>query len=401
MNVLLVEPLNTDALIRFANACRSMKLQPFLLTATKQKFAEYFPLFEHVFEIDSLSQDGSEISDTLSNLCFKGVIPCSEFSVEISDNLAARLSLPHNNLEKLESMRDKHTMRKNFSLAGIPQPKIYAHIKNHDGLEKLTQANTHLKFPVIVKPVDLASSTLVKQCFDWLEIRSQIEKILDYRRSIYTNINFRGQALVEEFIEGPEFSIEGIIDNNKVAFYSITKKVVSPLPYCDEVGQIVGLPYSDKFHAAAVILLTNVAQSWKMTAGCIHAEFKLGQQGLQLIEAAARIPGDFIADLIELRWGVSLESALIAARCSILEEKAYKTSSARQRIVGIRHLFSDNLQPLLPKKAKVIRERRENKESKNEIPYSVANRVGFIIIGFDKMSLDCKKFFGLNSIEIP
>ena len=202
--------------------------------------------------------------------------------------VAQRLGLVSNTEECVKRLANKYTMRNNLNAAGVPNPQ-YAVVTNSSDLD-----GVHVPFPCIVKPVDSGGSqgvTLVKRKE---EMRLAYERSMEYSRV--------GCIIIEQFIDGREFSVEYLSCNGKHYNIQITDKVTSGPPYFIELQHHQPAQISDELHDRICSLVEK-----SLTALCVenspsHTEVKLNTDNeLFIIETGARMGGDFItSDLVRL-----------------------------------------------------------------------------------------------------
>jgi hypothetical protein len=274
---------------------------------------------------------------------FAGVVPTSEFSAQVAEHLAHRLDLFHNPLESVAAYRNKYEMRRLFAGQGAAQPEVLARFVSLKEVDEFDWSG--IRFPVIVKPVDLTSSLHVRLCADRQEARQALRRIFLHVQS-FAGVAFSGQGVLETYAPEPEFSAECVIREGRLEKLFVTTKFVSPLPACDEIGHMAGAPVSPRHQAAVQKLAGQVARAWKTTNAVLHVEYKYDGERAIVIEAACRIGGDRIAEVVELQHGVSLEEELIALRCPGLK----LTSRPGPDVApgwyhGVRFLFDPQLVP--------------------------------------------------------
>jgi biotin carboxylase len=172
-------------------------------------------------------------------------------------------------------------------------------------------------FPVIVKPVDMAMSLFVRKCNKPREIEQNLTEIFAFRRSRLTNYPFTAAGLIEECVDGPEYSLEALIEDGRLMRRFLTQKFVSPPPGCYEVGHISGSDLPVRHAALLDDTCQRIAACWGMRHGVMHVEFKMTDTQVWIIEAAARPAGDHIPELVEACHGVSLEEAFMRLRAGL------------------------------------------------------------------------------------
>ena len=270
------------------------------------------------------------------------VIPTSEFSVQLCERLCAAAGVFHNPLATVPAYRDKQQMRRLFAGRGVRQPEILARFDSLDEVDAFDWAR--IRFPVIVKPVDLTSSLYVKQCHSQAEARAVYRRIFKHVQS-FGGVTFSGAGLLETYVPGPEFSAECVVHGGKLRRLFVTTKFVSPLPACDEIGHLSGAPVSPAHWQEVQDLAHGVIRAWNVDRAVLHIEYKFVNDTAVVMEAGCRIGGDFIAELVELQHGVCLEEMLVAMRLGRLGdavEESLPQPAAAQHFHGIRFLFASS-----------------------------------------------------------
>ncbi|MBN1172392.1 MAG: ATP-grasp domain-containing protein, partial [Micromonosporaceae bacterium] len=119
--------------------------------------------------------------------------------------------------------------------------------------------------------------------------------------------------LVEERLDGPEVSVECLVDRGRPVFSNITAKLVQPGPRPVELGHTVPAPLPDAVSRRLASAMADLITVTGFGSGVLHAEWIL-RNGTQphLVECAARLPGDCIDTLIDLAYGGSILADLLA-----------------------------------------------------------------------------------------
>lgn len=147
-----------------------------------------------------------------------------------------------------------------------------------------------LCFPLIIKPIDAHSSRVVFRV-------NNIEELLQFE--IQTrSYSSDGSILIEEFIDGKEYSVESLTYKGKTSIIQITEKIITPYPYTVEIGHIqpANLREEEKYEIEKVVIRAIKALGIDNSAS--HTELKLTRQGAFIIEVGARPGGDFISSYL-------------------------------------------------------------------------------------------------------
>lgn len=212
--------------------------------------------------------------------------------------VAEALNLPFFPIETAQISTDKLMMKQKFIESGLPCAKGFV-IDNARDLRDLD-----ISFPVIVKPRDNSGSRGVIYCENYESTASAVKEALQYTK--------KGNVLVEEFIEGAEYSIEGIHYNGEHHVIQFTEKTTTNFPYNVEIAHIQPANISIQRQDEIRSLITQVGQSLGFDNCASHTEIKINSKGIFIIETSPRLGGDFISSmLVPLSTGFNMEEALI------------------------------------------------------------------------------------------
>lgn len=210
--------------------------------------------------------------------------------------VAEYLKLPFFSLQTAINSTDKLLMKDIFMNNNLPCAKGVI-VQNMD--ELIT-----INYPVIVKPRDNSGSRGVIYCKDKNEIANAINEAMSFTKN--------NNVLVEEFIEGKEFSIESVHFQNETKVIQFTEKITTSLPYNVELGhnQPADLTSSEKFQIQEIIEKIALAMGF---INCVsHTELKINEKGIFIIETSPRLGGDYITShLVPLSTGINIENILL------------------------------------------------------------------------------------------
>ena len=210
--------------------------------------------------------------------------------------IAEKYGFPFFSVETAQWSTDKFKMKRRFELGGIP----HAHgrlISNAEDAEGLV-------FPVIVKPRDNSGSRGVKLCRNEEELKENIDEALENSKM--------DNVLVEEFIEGQEYSIEGLHHDGKSEVIQFTEKKTTEFPYNVELGHIQPANISDNNKRTIREIVNKIGRALLFENCPSHTELKINERGVFVIETSPRLGGDYITStLTPLSTGVNLEDLLL------------------------------------------------------------------------------------------
>ena len=254
-----------------------------------------------------------------------GVIhPCSEVSMNVMGRINDELGLSGISREAAIRATNKHLMRKAFEAGNAPSPKSILTESAEDAWNQFIAMSTD----AILKPSRNSGSRgiakVAKSEFQGLEGFKKFQCLYN----VALEESRDKSVLIEQFIEGPEFSIEIIVWNGKVNVLTVTDKKTTEAPHFVELGHSQPSCFSaedvEKLEAAAV---AGVKALGVNNCAC-HAEAKLMDGKAYLMEIGARLGGDFIStELTHLSTGIDMVAAAINCALGIepcLEPKEEK-----------------------------------------------------------------------------
>lgn len=210
--------------------------------------------------------------------------------------VAKQLNLPFYSQETAEWSTDKFQMKARFLEGGVPcaQGRLIHHIDEA----------ADLCYPVICKPRDNSGSRGVKLCRNAKELKECITESLQYSKL--------DTVLVEEFIEGREFSIESLHYDGKSEVIQFTEKKTTEFPYNVELGHKQPANLTDEQRDAIREIISKIGAALKFENCPSHTELKINDRGIFVIETSPRLGGDYITStLTPLSTGINLEDQLL------------------------------------------------------------------------------------------
>ena len=197
-------------------------------------------------------------------------------------HLCEKLHFPGLSVETAQRVKDKGAMIKAFAEHHVAHPEYQV-------LGSMTD-QIRIKYPVVTKPVDNSGSRGINVAREPEQLKNALEDSFSNSKS--------GQVIVEEYLDGPEVSVEILIQNGEPYILQVTDKITSGEPHFIEMGhsQPSQLPTAD---IEAIRKLTYEAtKAVDIQDGCGHAEIKLTSKGPKMVEIAGRLGADFITTVL-------------------------------------------------------------------------------------------------------
>jgi len=373
-------PLNLDSAKRYILAISKQLFKPIIIT-TNVEWKNIFTGAEFLIMNGSLNNVGAITSELITVGSVVAVIAGGEFSVELSEIVSTQLGLISSMNKSPKILRNKWTMREEFARFGVEQPAV---IGLASSIEEVYVLSENLEYPVISKPVDMAGSWFVHLNRNKEDLQINANPIFSYTHAKATGLEFSRKCLIEEYVEGEEYSAEVIVQNGHIVECFINKKYLSNLPYFDEIGHVCGLSFDEKFNEKLDKNILAIINAAGVVNSVMHIEFRVSHSGsFNIIEAGCRIAGDRISSLVEAQYSITLEEVMVKLK---LGEDVILERNTNNMFTGIRFLFNKN--KALPVNVKCIEEVifSNVRHAENLSKTHISNRVGFQIISSPNFS---------------
>ncbi len=278
------------------------------------------------------------------------VVGVDDAGVMIAALAAAQLGLAHNDPVSVAATRDKLEMRRLLEAEDVAQPK-YIEYREGDLAAKKAES---IGFPLVVKPVSLSGSRGVIRVDDLAELEEAVARIA----VIQAEAGIAGERLLfEEYLEGPEIAVEGLLSAAGLEVLAIFDKP-DPLdgPFFEETLYVMPSRHDAAVLENAVALLEEATGALGLAFGPIHAELRLTASGAKVVEIAARSIGGLC--------GRSLKFGMLAQSLEVLLLRAALGMNRR----GMRSVGSASGAMMIPIPRDGILQGVRNREAVAEVP---------------------------------
>ena len=240
-----------------------------------------------------------------------GVIhPCSEVSMNVMGRIHDELNLSGVSRKQAVVATNKHLMREAFKKGDAPSPVSILAKSAEDAWEHFCN---DFQTNAILKPSRNSGSRGIAKVERGI---SKKEFVCLYDIALEESRD--NSVLIEQFIEGPEFSVEIIVWDGKVNVLTVTDKKTTEAPHFVELGH----NQPSCFPEEAVALIKDAAVRGVKALGvdkcACHAEVKVQDGKAYLMEIGARMGGDFISTVLtRLSTGIDMVAAAINCALNI------------------------------------------------------------------------------------
>ena len=212
--------------------------------------------------------------------------------------VAKELGLVGITAETAVKATNKAEMRSALQKAGVPIPKFFK-VSNESEYQA---AVAQFAVPFVVKPADSSGSRgiyLVKDAADAADVARAYRHSRPYSRS--------GDVVVEEYMSGPEVSVETLTVNGICNVIQITDKITTGAPHFVEMGHTQPSRLSDETKEQIAQVAKAANRAVGIDNGPSHTEIIVTAEGPKIVELGARLGGDCITThLVPLSTGVNM-----------------------------------------------------------------------------------------------
>ena len=214
--------------------------------------------------------------------------------------VASALNLPGIKFEDAEAATNKIKMRMRFKEYGVPSPKFLPVWSLSDA----KKAVAILKFPNVIKPSDNMGARGVMR----VDNLDQLPDAFKFSK----NASPSGELIIDEFMDGPELSIDALIYNNEIAITGVADRIIEHPPYFIETGHNMPSALPKETIQAACDVMKLGIKALGITIGAAKGDIKITKDGPMIGELAGRLSGGFMsAYTYPLSTGVDLIKAAI------------------------------------------------------------------------------------------
>lgn len=298
---------------------------------------------------------------------------CSELVLHTMNYLLRKRGIPCNSEWTEKISTDKYLMRKAMKDGGVDSPNFML-VTDKMSTEGIYAATKEFTYPLICKPVDLSSSRGVFKIENKEGLKEALTYALDWSK--------KKEVILEEFIEGPEYSGESIAYQGKYKLLAVTEKHTTGAPHFVETGHRQPAPLAPGMYEKIEQTLYKAFAAMKIEYGAIHPEFRITKDGkIYFMEIATRMGGDCIGtDLTPLSSGYDFMGMVI----NICQGKAPDFTKIREpKLAEIHYIMTqadlDEYERVKKEEPEIIWRASEMKPISDKPVLKSADRAGYYI----------------------
>jgi biotin carboxylase len=221
------------------------------------------------------------------------------------------LRLPYNKPQAVEACRNKFHSRRLFQKFGLPVPGFNC----FDVRQDPRVVAPSLRYPCVLKPLTLCASQGVIRADHPQAFEDAFQRICALLRTpelLVAREKSKEHILVEDFIEGQEVAVEGILRDGKLQVLALFDKPDTLNgPFFEETIYVTPSRLAPRIQCQVADCTQKAAGALGLSEGPIHAELRINDLGLWILEVAARSVGGLCSRTLRFGVGMSLEEIII------------------------------------------------------------------------------------------
>jgi len=309
--ILLLLPTTTYRTEAFLAAARRMDVEVTVGSEKLNTLARLNPTALLTLSLHDPERAARQVVDFAAKHPIAAVIAVDDQVTVAAAAICQALSLRQNSVESVLAAGNKYRMRELFQQAGVPSPGFKL-CRLDDDAEVIAG---QLHYPCVVKPLELSGSRGVIRADDepqFVRAVGRLAKILDAESTKRKAASRALHFLVEDFIDGPEVAVEGLLSGGRLRVLALFDKP-DPLdgPFFEETIYVTPSRLPSDVQDQIAECTSHAAQALGLTEGPIHAELRLDDDGPSVIEVNARSIGGQCSRMLTFGTGISLEELII------------------------------------------------------------------------------------------
>tara|TARA_A100001037_G_C15146585_1_gene636588 strand:+ start:2080 stop:3321 length:1242 start_codon:yes stop_codon:yes gene_type:complete len=312
-NLLLLMTTSTYRAGAYIDASEKLSINPIIGTDQPDILGHLNPGSSITLDYSKNNLSQQKIIQHIEKFPIKGILAIDEETLILGSMVANSLGLICHSVESVSATRSKYELRKILSEEGLRNPefKLISSEENPDLISK------SISFPCVMKPTFLSGSRGVIRANNKEEFNAaylRIKNILDEPEVLIRGKDEGKMILVEDYIDGIEVAVEGLIVNREFVPLTIFDKP-EPLkgPFFEETIYVTPSKLSQSIQKKILKETKNASNAIQLTNGPIHAELRIdSNDNPWIIDIASRTIGGKCSRVIKFLDEISLESIILS-----------------------------------------------------------------------------------------
>ncbi|OZI13648.1 hypothetical protein CEW92_00610 [Bacillaceae bacterium SAS-127] len=255
------------------------------------------------FDVSCFENNIEVIYDIVSSLIEKhgqisSIVTTHEHTVLSAAMIRTRFNIPGVKESEAIFLRNKYKMKERIFDSGIPTPKftLVDVDKYHEQISQFLREHGQ----IVIKPINQAGSYGVLITKEIVEATNHTEML----------IQNNSEVLIEEYLEYPIMHFDGVLQENEMKFFSVSKKLGNCYDYVSNSENLCTIIQSDpELVSKAQDFTRKILEVFKIDSLVFHLEVFVDNEEFYFLEIAGRYPGGGISKLIKRAYDFDLVKA--------------------------------------------------------------------------------------------
>ena len=306
--LLLLVPTTSYRIGDFLDAAERLGIDVAVGSDQRQVLEQYSGGRTVTVDFKDLERGVAQVATYCGDYPLAAIIGVDDETTLIAAKASQALGLLCNTPDSVEATANKHRFRSRLANSGLPAPRFTLLPVSDDP----ARAARESFYPAVLKPLALSASRGVMRADNPTEFTAAFRRI----GAILENADITGEAgrhiLVEEYIPGVEVALEGLLDNGCLTVLALFDKP-DPLegPYFEETIYVTPSRLAEEVQDAVAATVSQAVATLGLREGPIHAELRINDGGIWLIEVAARSIGGLCSRALHFGASGGLEDLIL------------------------------------------------------------------------------------------
>ena len=306
--LLLLVPTTSYRIGDFLDAAERLGVEVAVGSDQRQVLEQYSEGRTVTLDFKNVEWGVAQIETYSRDYPLAAIVGVDDETTVIAAKASQALSLPHNAPESVAATGNKHRFRTCLANSGLPAPRFTLFPVDDDP----ERAARDSFYPAVLKPLALSASRGVIRANDPVQFAAAFRRI----RAILEKADIRGEAAshiqVEEYVPGDEVALEGLLDDGRLTVLALFDKPDRlEGPYFEETIYVTPSRLPGHVQGAIAATVSRAVATLGLREGPIHAEMRINDKGVWLIEVAARSIGGLCSRALHFGAAGRLEDLIL------------------------------------------------------------------------------------------
>lgn len=298
--ILLLVPITTYRIGDFLDAAERLGLDVAVGSDQRHVLQEFSGGGTVTIDFKDVDRGTAQIVDYAGTYPLTAIVGIDDETTMVAAKASQALGLRYNAPESVEATRNKYRFRTSLANSGLRAPR-FTLVRVGD--DQVTAARRSF-YPAVLKPLALSASRGVIRANNPAQFTAAFRRIRAILEDAEISSETARHILVEEYVPGQEVALEGLLEDGQLMVLALFDKP-DPLegPYFEETIYVTPSRLQEHVQDAIATTVSRAVATLGLREGPVHAELRINDKGVWLIEIAARSIGGHCSRA--LRFGAS------------------------------------------------------------------------------------------------